>query len=99
MVPRVDHHEHRDDHGEEVQRQADPVDADEVRGLYDRDPVGLGDELHLAGLAVVELDHGEDAHGKRGHCRAETHRLVQRLLALRDEEHDENADERQERAD
>ena len=33
MVEAVDHHEQGDDHAQEIQRQADAVDADEIRAL------------------------------------------------------------------
>ena len=56
VVPRVDHHQQGDDHRQEVERQADAVEADRVVGVDRPDPRRGGEELQLAGLAVVELD-------------------------------------------
>ena len=66
VVPRVDHHQHGDDHRQDVQRQADAVEADRVRGLDRLDPLVGGEELQLLALVVVELDQRVDADGQRG---------------------------------
>jgi hypothetical protein len=87
VVPAVDHHEHRDHHRQEVQRQADAVDADVISALDHRDPVRLGDELHLAGLVVVELRQRVHADRQRRECRQQRDRFVQLFLCLGDEQH------------
>ncbi len=47
VVPAVDHHEERDRHRQDVERQADAVDADRVVGVDHRDPLGVDEELQL----------------------------------------------------
>ena len=48
VVPRVDHDQQGDDHRQDVQRQADAVEADRVGRLDRADPVVGGEELQLA---------------------------------------------------
>ena len=99
VVPRVDHHEHGDDHRQEVQRQADAVEADGVPALDDRDPLRVGEELQLLRLVVVELGERVHAHAQRGHRREHRHLLVQQFLCLGDEEHHQHTGQRQECAE
>ena len=47
VVPRVDHHEERDGHRQEVERQADAVETDRVVGVDHRDPLRVDEELQL----------------------------------------------------
>ena len=51
VVPRVDHHQQGDDHRQDVQRQADAVEADGVGGLDRLDPVVRGEELERLALS------------------------------------------------
>jgi hypothetical protein len=54
VVPAVDHHQHGDHHRQEVQRQADPVEADRVAALITLIHSGRV-ELQLSAPVVVEL--------------------------------------------
>ena len=99
VVPGVDHHEERDGHRQEVERQADAVEPDRVVRVDHRDPLGVDEELQLLRFAVVELDQRDDADGERGAGGGDADRLDQRLLAARDEQHDQHAEQRQEDAD
>ena len=98
VVERVDRHEERHDRAEGVQREADAVDAHEVRALDDRDPVGLGDELHRPGGAVVEPREGQHGERRRGRRGGERDRADRALHGARHDEECEDARERQERA-
>ena len=49
LFQRVDHHEERDDHRQEVQRQADAVEPDRVVRLDHLDPARSTEELQLLG--------------------------------------------------
>ena len=70
-------------------------------GRLDRaDPVVGGEELQLAGLAVVELGRGVDAdHAAWPTAVTTAVPLTSRLVPLRDEQHHQHAGQRQERAD
>ena len=46
MVEAVDHDEQCDHHRQDVERQADSIEADEVTALDERNPLVLGNELH-----------------------------------------------------
>jgi hypothetical protein len=99
VVPGVDHHEHGDDHRVEVQREADPVEADRVRRLDRVDPVVRREELERLGAAVVELREGVHAHGEGGDGREQRHSLRGALVILGDEQHHQHARQRQEGAE
>jgi hypothetical protein len=99
VLPAVDHHQEGDRHRQEVQRQADAVEADRVVRVDHRDPLGVDEELQLLGLAVVEGEERDDADRERGAGGRDADELHGRLVAARDEHHHEHADERQEGAD
>ena len=46
MVEAVDHDEQCDHHRQDVERQADAIETDEVTALDERNPLVLGNELH-----------------------------------------------------
>ena len=99
VIPGVDHHQHRDHHAEDVQRQAEPVDSNGVVAVDHFDPRSVGKELQLARTAVVELRQGVHAHHQCGKCGQQRGLLQQQFFALGDEHHDEHTGERQEGAD
>jgi hypothetical protein len=99
MIEAVDHDEERDHHRQEVERQADAVDTDEVTALDNRDPRRLSNKLHRSGLTKVESEQREDADQKRCPRGDQGDHLDECILALRHEQHYGNADERQECAD
>ena len=76
VVPRVDHHQHGDDHAQDVQRQAQAVEADGVVAVNHLDPRRVSKELQLAGTAVVELGQRVDADKQRRHRREQSDLLV-----------------------
>ena len=99
VIPRIDHHQHGDDHAQDVQRQAQTIEANREVAMDDFDPRRVGEELQLAGAAIAELRqrvHPNYQCGKRGEQRD---LLVQQFLPLGDEHHDEYTNERQEGAD
>ena len=96
VVPAVDDAQRRDQQREGDERQRQPVDADEVVGLDDLDPLVVDDELERAGVVVVEVGHHRDAEGGRRQARAERHDLQQLLFALGDQHHQQRACQRQE---
>ena len=99
VVPRVDHHEERDAHRQEVQRQADAVKADGVSRPDHFNPFGVDRELELLALSVVKLNERVDADQQGRSSGRDADGLDAGLIVLRPEHHDERADERQERAD
>ena len=99
VVPGVDHHQNRDDHRQDVERQAHSVESDRVVARDDLDPLGVGEELQRSRLVVVELGEGVDADSQGGHCGREGHQLVQLLVGLGNEQHHQHTDHRQECAD
>ena len=99
VVPRIDHHQQGDDHGEDVEGQADPVEADRVRRLDRLDPLAGGEELEITRPVVVELDEGVDAHGQSCGGGDDADELGVGLVLLRDEEHHQHANQRQEGAE
>ena len=66
MVEAVDHHEQRDDHAQQIQRQADAIQADVVGALDNGNPLGLGNELHRARLAKIKTEQRECTDGNSG---------------------------------
>ena len=46
MVEAVDHNEQGDHHRQDVERQADAIETDEVTALDERNPFMIGNELH-----------------------------------------------------
>ena len=99
VVPAVDHHQYGDDHRQQVQRQADAIEADRVRGANRLDPAMRGEELQLLALAVVELERGDNANGKRGERGTDRDRLGGVDVLLGDEQHQQYAHQRQEGAE
>ena len=99
VVPRVDDDEERDEHRQDVERQADAVEADRVVRLDDVDPLLVDRELERAGPVVVEHRQRPDADRERGAGRQDRDLLVELLLRAGDEQHHEHADHRQERAE
>jgi len=99
VIEAVDDDEKGDHHAEEIQREADAVEADEVAALDERDPLGIGDELHRAGLREVEAQQRDDADDHGCNRRGERHELDRRFLRTRYDDEDCGAEERQERAD
>ena len=94
MVEAVDDDEERDDHREEVQRQADSVEADEVGALDQRDPLGLGDELHRPCLIEIESQERVHADCERCHGGEDCDGLHHPFLGLRYEHHEHHSHQR-----
>ena len=91
-VPRVDHHQNRDDHRQEVERQAHSVKTDRIVTRNDFDPLGVCKELQLASLVIVELGERINTHSQgceRGH---KSYQLVELFFCLGDDQHDNHAD-------
>ena len=99
MVPRIDHHEQCDHHRQEVQRQADAVDAYEIGAPNYRNPIGLSNKLHLTRIAKVELQQRVHADSNSGDRRQQCDQLDQLLFAPWHNKQHKYADDRQERAD
>ena len=99
VVPRIDHHEHGDDHRQDVERKAHAIEADGVVAGNDLDPLGVSEELQLVGLVEVELRQRVDTDRQGGESGDQRHRLVRLLVGLGDEEHHHHADQGQEGAD
>ena len=94
VIEAVDHDEQRDHHRQEVQRQADSVEADEVRTLDERNPLGVGDELHRPRLIEVEAQECEHPDGESRHGGEDGNGLDHLFLGLRHEHHEHNSHQR-----
>ena len=99
VVPGVDHHEERDAHRQEVQREADAVKADRVTGADHFNPLGVDGELQFFALGVVELRERVDAHEQCCPRRGDANALDAGLVVLGPEHHHQHTDERQEGAE
>ena len=61
MIKRINNDEQSNDHAQQIKRQADAVNAYQIRTLDHRDPFFVDDELQFVGLIKVEF-----------HCRKNT---------------------------